>query len=108
MVIMYRGLEYDTHQERAHDAAVSSGTGDVGVLTPPQDTAASVISVESVPVRVTFDGERPTASYGILMRPGEHALPLGREMRFISTQDHESATVSVLWLRVKLAGEPSA
>jgi hypothetical protein len=108
MVIMYRGLEYDTHQERAHDVAVSSGTADVGVLTPPENTAACVISVESAPVRVTFDGERPTASYGILMRPGEHALPLGREIRFVSTQEHESATVSVLWLRVKLAGEPSA
>lgn len=108
MVIMYRGLEYDVHRERAHDVAVSSGTGDVGVLTPPEDTAGCVISVESAPVRITFDGERPTASYGILMRPGEHALPLGREIRFISTQEHESATVSVLWLRVKLASEPSA
>jgi hypothetical protein len=107
MVIMYRGLEYDVHRERAHDVAVSSGPGDVGVLTPPEDTAGCVISVESAPVRITFDGERPTASYGILMRPGEHALPLGREIRFISTEE-QSATVSVLWLRVKLSGEPSA
>jgi hypothetical protein len=107
MVIMYRGLEYDVHRERAHDAAVSSGPGDVGVLTPPEDTAGCVISVESAPVRITFDGERPTASYGIFMRPGEHALPLGREIRFISTEE-QSATVSVLWLRVKLSGEPSA
>jgi hypothetical protein len=107
MVIMYRGLEYDVHRERAHDAAVSSGPGDVGVLTPPEDTAGCVISVESAPVRITFDGERPTESYGLLMRPGEHALPLGREIRFISTEE-QSATVSVLWLRVKLSGEPSA
>jgi hypothetical protein len=106
MVIMYGRLEYDTHHERAHDAAVSSGPGDVGVLTPPEDTAACVISVENVPVRITFDAQRPTPSYGLLMQPGEHALPLGREIRFVSTQD-ESATVSVLWLRVKLSGQPS-
>ena len=107
MVIMYGRLEYDVHHERAHDVAVSSGSGDVGVLTPPEETAGCVISIENAPVRITFDGERPTESYGILMRPGEHFLPLGREMRFVSTQEHESATVSVLWVRVKLSGQPS-
>lgn len=108
MVILYGRLEYDIHLERAHDVASSQGADDVGVLTPPEDASGCLVSVESPPVRMTFDGENPTPSHGILLRPGEHFLPLAREIRFVSMHEERRATVSVLWVRVKLAGAPTA
>jgi hypothetical protein len=108
MVIMYGRREYDIHQERAHDAANSTAADDVGVLTPPEDASGCLLSVESIPVRVTFDGENPTPSYGILIGPGQHFLAFAREIRFVSVHEQRQATVSVVWVRTKLAGHAPA
>jgi hypothetical protein len=108
MVIMYGRLEYDIHRERAHDSANSTAADDVGVLTPPEDASGCLLSVEGVPVRLTFDGENPTPSYGILLRPGEHFLPFAREIRFVSAHEQRQATVSLLWVRVKRGGHGPA
>jgi hypothetical protein len=107
MVILYGRMEYDIVSSGAHDVVTSTGAEDVGVLTPPDDASGFVLSVEDVPVRLTFDGKTPTASYGVLLRPGESFLPFAREIRFISVHDQRAATVSVLWIRVKLAPAPS-
>jgi hypothetical protein len=105
MVIMYGRLEYDITASGAHDAASSAGPDDVGVLTPPDDASGFVLSAEDVPVRMTFDGETPTRDHGVLVRPGEHFFAFAREIRFVSV--HEPATISVVWVRVKLAPAPS-
>jgi hypothetical protein len=106
MVIMYGRLEYDIHHEQPHDVATSEGPGDVAALAAPDDAAGCAISVETQPVRVSFDGQDPSPSHGLLLQPGPHFLPIGRDLKFVSEQE-ESATVSVLWLRVKLSGQPS-
>jgi hypothetical protein len=106
MVIMYGRLEYDIHQEHPHDVATSAGADDVASLEAPPDSAGCFISVENVAVRVSFDGEDPSPSHGILLEPGTHFVPLGRELRFVPN-GAGPATVSVLWVRVKLSGQPS-
>jgi hypothetical protein len=107
MIIMYGRLEYDIVSSGAHDVATSTGADDVGVLAPPDDASGFVLSVETVPVRMTFDGETPTPSYGVLGRPGEHFFPFAREIRFISVHEQRAATISVVWVRVKLAPAPA-
>jgi hypothetical protein len=106
MVIMYGRLEYDVHHERGHDVATSSGPDDVQTLEAPQDAAGCFVSAENMAVRVSFDREDPSASHGLLIAQGTHFLPLGRDLRFISAGEG-SATVSVLWVRTKLASAPS-
>ena len=107
MVILYGRMEYDIVTSGAHDVATSRGADDVAVLTPPDDASGFVLSVEDVPVRMTFDGEMPTPAYGVLLRPGESFFPFAREIRFISLHDQRAATTSVVWVRVKLAPAPS-
>ena len=107
MVIMYGRLEYDIVASGAHDVATSTGPDDVAVLRSPDDASGFVISVESVPVRMTFDGETPTPDHGVLIRPGEHFFAFAREIHFTSAGDGGAATVSVVWTRVKLASAPS-
>jgi hypothetical protein len=106
MVIMYGRMEYDIVAKGAHDVATSMGANDVGTLTPPDDASGLLASVEDEPVRMTFDGETPTPDHGVLVRPGEHFFPFAREIRFISVPEERAATISVVWVRVKLAPAP--
>jgi hypothetical protein len=106
MVIMYGRLEYDIHHERAHDSATSEGPNNVASLQAPSDSAGGLFSVESNAVRMTFDGQDPSASRGVVFDVGTHFVPIGREFRFVSTGDGP-ATVSILWVRIKLGGAPS-
>lgn len=81
-----------------HDWASSTGRADAKPLTVPGDRYGTIISVESAPVRVTFDGETPTPEHGILLPPGLHFLPFASDIMFASTSD-EPAAVSVVWLK---------
>ena len=87
------GYDFDEH-----DSATSSGEGDEQQLIAPTDRYGTIVSVESAPVRVTFDGERATPEHGILLPPGVHFLPFARDIRFASTSE-ESAAVSIVWLK---------
>jgi hypothetical protein len=107
MVIMYGRLEYDIHQDQPHDVATSQGPEDVAMLEAPQDAAGCFVSPENQAVRVSLDGQDPSATHGLLLQPGTHFLPLGRDLRFASGGEGP-ATVSVLWVRTKLAGAPSS
>ena len=107
MVIMYGRLEYDIHNERPHDTATSQGPDDVATLGAPSDAAGCFLSPEDKAVRVSLDGQDPSDSHGLLLQPGTHFLPLGRDVRFVSASGG-SATVSALWVRTKLAGAPSS
>lgn len=107
MVIMYGRLEYDIHQDRPHDVVTSKGPEDVAVLEAPEDAAGCFVSPEEQAVRVSFDGQDPSSSHGLLVAQGTHFLPLGRDLRFVSGGEGP-ATVSVLWVRTKLSGAPSA
>jgi hypothetical protein len=55
---------------------------------------------------VSLDGQDPAPSHGLLVVQGTHFLPLSRDIRFVSAGDGP-ATVSVMWVRTKLAGAPS-
>ena len=107
MIILYARLEYDIHHDRPHDSATSEGPDDVASLQPPDESAGCLFSVENAAVRVTFDGEDPSASRGIVFDVGTHFLPIGRELRFVSN-GQGPATVSVLWVRVKLGAAPTS
>src|SRR5262245_14535477 len=107
MVIMYGRLEYDIHHEQPHDVATSQGPEDAAMLKGPEDAAGCFRSPESQAVRASFDGGDPSPSHGLLIHPGTHFLPLGRDIRFASAGDGP-ATVSALWVRTKLAGAPSS
>jgi hypothetical protein len=106
-MILYGRLEYDVHPEQPHDSATSEGPTDVATLEPPADPAGCMFSVENAAVRITFDGQDPSPSRGVVFDVGTHFVPLGRELRFVSNSEG-SATVSVLWVRTKLAGAPSS
>jgi hypothetical protein len=81
-----------------HDGATSTGTEDIKHLMLPGDRYGTVISVESAPVRVTFDGRTPAPGTGILLPLGVHFLPFARDITFASTTD-EPAAVSIVWLK---------
>jgi hypothetical protein len=106
MVIMYGRLEYDIHHEQPHDVATSQGPEDVAVLEAPEDAAGCFLTPEDQAVRVSLDGEDPSPSHGLLVVHGTHFFPLSRDLRFVSA-GQGPATVSVLWVRTKLAGAPS-
>jgi hypothetical protein len=106
-MIMYGRLEYDIHHEQPHDSATSEGPDDVASLDAPTDTAGGMFSVENAAVRITFDGSDPSATHGVLFSEGTHFVPIGRELRFVSNGPG-AATVSVAWVRTKLAGAPTS
>ena len=107
MIILYGRLEYDIHHERPHDSATSQGPNDVASLQAPGNSAGGLFSVENAAVRITFDGTDPSASHGVVFDVGTHFVPIGRELRFVSTVEGP-ATVSVLWVKVKLGAAPTS
>jgi hypothetical protein len=82
----------------SHDSTTSEGPDDPRTISPPPDATGVLLTVESVPVRVTFDGTHPTASYGLLLPVGAHAFPLKEEITFVSAEEGPAA-VSVVWLK---------
>jgi hypothetical protein len=87
-----------------HDSATSTGPGDPQQLSPPEHAAGMVFTVESPPVRVSFDGEEPNAERGLLLPQGVYGFPFAAPLGFVSTSE-EPATVSVAWLRLKVTRE---
>ena len=107
MVIMYGRLEYDIHQEQPHDIATSQGPEDVAMLEAPPDSAGCFLSPENQAVRVSLDGQDPSSSHGLLVVPGTHFLPLGRDVRFVSGGEGPGDRERP-WVRTKLAGQPAS
>ena len=108
MTIYSYRLEYDIAEKGAHETATSTGSDDPGSLSPPEDAIACYFTVESPPVRVSFDGEQPSPRHGLLLQPGEHFLPIAHPIRFVSAHEERPATISILWLRPKLTNLPEA
>jgi len=79
----------------------SSSTGPTNVKTvnPPAGSDAVAFTIESPPVRMTFDGKNPAPNHGLLLRAGEHFFPFAAKIKFASVQPGSRATVNFLWLR---------
>jgi hypothetical protein len=84
----------------SHTSSSSSGPNDVQTVEPPEGVNAVAFSIESPPIRVTFDGKKPTPHHGLLLRSGDHFLPFARRMKFASVEQGREAIVNFLWLRL--------
>lgn len=86
----------------AHQAAVTStGVADPKTIPVPAGAAAAYITVETTAARVTFDGETPDATHGLVLATGIlHYVPFvapGGNIKFLSAAAGNSV-VNVLWL----------
>ena len=90
-----------------HDSQTSTGTDDDKSLMAPDATYGTIVSVESAPVRVTFDNERPAEDHGILLPPGVHFLPFAKDIRFLSISG-ERARISLVWLKGTITNATTA
>jgi hypothetical protein len=81
--------------------ATSSGPSDVQTVDPPQGADAVAFTLESPPIRITFDGRRPSPSHGLKLSEPEHFFPFARQIKFASVEQGRAAIVSFLWLRLK-------
>jgi hypothetical protein len=79
----------------------SSGPSDVKTVVPPRGADAVAFTLESPPIRITFDGKRPTPAHGLKLSAPEHFFPFARQMKFASVEQGREAIVSFLWLRLK-------
>jgi hypothetical protein len=79
----------------------SSGPSDVKTVVPPRGADAVAFTLESPPIRITFDGKRPTPAHGLKLSAPEHFFPFARQMKFASVEQGRDAIVSFLWLRLK-------
>jgi len=85
-------------------SATSTGPTDIKTVTPPAGSDACAFTVESPPIRVTFDGKRPTPTHGLLLRSGDHFFPFAKRMKFVSVEQGRSSIVNFLWLRERPHG----
>jgi hypothetical protein len=81
--------------------ATSSGPSDVQTVNPPRGADAVAFTLESPPIRITFDGKRPTPNHGLKLSAPEHFFPFARQMKFASVEQGREAIVSFLWLKLK-------
>ena len=84
-----------------HTSATSGGPNDVQSVTPPSGADAVAFSLESPPIRVTFDGKKPTPHHGLLLRTGDHFFPFAKEMKFASVEQGRESIVNFLWLKLR-------
>lgn len=95
-------MKNSTHIAIGQAQATSTGTGDVKTLTPPPDTSAALISVETTSARMTFDKSAPAAGNGHVFPtaqvPQMILIGPGSEIRFAATAAANSI-VNVTWLR---------
>src|SRR6266550_1534125 len=98
---IYARVDY---QPVSQSSATSDGSRDVKNVNPPSNSDAVAFTIESPPIRITFDGKNPTPRHGLLLREGDHFLPFAVRMKFASNHQHNRATVNFLWLRHRPAG----
>lgn len=95
-------MKHSTHIAIGQAQATSTGTGDVKTLTPPPDTSACLISVETTSARMTFDNSTPAAGNGHVFPtaqvPQMMLIGAGSVIQFASTAA-ANAIVNVTWLR---------
>jgi hypothetical protein len=91
-------VDYDAASQTS---ATSSGPNDVQTVTPPSQADGVAFTIESPPIRITFDGKKPTPHHGLLLRAGDHSLSFAREMKFASVEQGREAIVNFLWLKLK-------
>jgi hypothetical protein len=89
------------YEPSSQSSWTSTGPRDVKTVTPPRGAEAMAFSLESPPIRVTFDGKRPNPKHGIKLSAPEHFFPFAKSMKFASVEDGRSAIVNVLWLKLK-------
>ncbi|HEY7018902.1 MAG TPA: hypothetical protein VH297_10590 [Gaiellaceae bacterium] len=90
-------VDYDPTQQTS---SRSGGPSDIQTVAPPRGVDAVAFTVESPPIRVTFDGKRPTPTHGLLLRSGDHFFPFAKQMKFASVEQGREAIVNFLWLRL--------
>ena len=91
-------VDYDPSGQ---SSSISKGPNDVQTLAPPHGAEAMAFSLESPPIRVTFDGKKPTPSHGLKLSEKEHFFPFAKPMKFASVEAGRSAIVNVLWLKLR-------
>jgi hypothetical protein len=82
-------------------SASSAGPNDIQTVDQPRNAEAVAFSVESPPIRMTFDGKKPTPHHGLLLRSGDHFLPFAKQMKFASVEQGREAIVNFLWLKLR-------
>jgi hypothetical protein len=82
-------------------SSTSGGPNDVQTVNPPARSEGVALSIESPPIRVTFDGKKPTPHHGLLLRTGDHFLPFAKSMKFASVEPGRPAVVNFLWLKLR-------
>jgi hypothetical protein len=82
-------------------SSTSNGPNDVQTVTPPSGAEGVALSIESPPIRVTFDGKKPAPHHGLLLRSGDHFFPFAKPMKFASTTPGRDAIVNFLWLKLR-------
>lgn len=83
----------------AHVQATSTGTSDVQTITVPANAKGCFICVETNAARVTFDGEAPGSTVGLVFPAGVAPVfvPMASTIKFVSTAAANSV-VDVLWI----------
>ena len=92
------GIAYDP---AGQTTATSGGPNDVQTVNPPSGANAVAFSLESPPIRVTFDGKKPTPRHGLKLSAPEHFLPFAKQMKFASVEQGREAIVNFLWLKMR-------
>lgn len=82
-----------------HVQQTSTGTADVKTFTKPALATACFITVETTNARVTFGGDTPDASNGLIVLKDSQPLyfPVAADIKFVSTAA-ANCIVNVMWL----------
>ncbi|MGZ4258080.1 MAG: hypothetical protein ACXVRE_09975 [Gaiellaceae bacterium] len=91
------GITYDP---AGQTTATSSGPSDVQTVNPPSGATAVAFTLESPPIRVTFDGKKPSPKHGLKLSAPEHFFPFAKQMKFASVEQDREAIVNFLWLKI--------
>jgi hypothetical protein len=79
----------------------SGGPRDVQTVDPPAGAEAVALTIESPPIRITFDGKNPSPTHGLLLKAGDHFFPFARQMKFASAEQGRQTVVNFLWLNMR-------
>ena len=99
-------LKPETFVAVSQASATSANTSDFKTLTPPESAAAMLVSVETTSCRMSFDGNNPSASNGVLVPTttgGPVVVPVvgigGRGSKVIAVSTAAAnSVVNVVWL----------
>lgn len=97
---IYARADYEPTKQTSSS---SNGPTNVKTVSPPSGSDAVAFTIESPPVRMTFDGKNPSPTHGLLLREGEHFFPFVARIKFASAQPGKQAVLNFLWLRLRPA-----